>query len=214
MAQQLMVQPHKSAVYLPASSSTGKEDMGERLPCAVWSVAEVRAIKEEVSVVQALRTMTLAPRTVSQVSVVIPTQRRGGMVLVEAGPGPLGFCPVQWVTEVEQDSQIWVANLRLHPVVNKVIAMAECVTETPGTCPEDEESGTDKVEGLVRRAAPHLNEEERQQLRAAMMARQQMQQERGTWDEPTLYNIKFLRAIIHRSSSGSTDIQRLREKRS
>ena len=55
IAQQLTVRPHKSAVYLPASSSTGKEDMGECLPCAVRSVAEVRAITEEVLVVQALR---------------------------------------------------------------------------------------------------------------------------------------------------------------
>ena len=44
-----------------------------------------------------------------------------------------------------------------------MIATAECVTETPGTCPEDEESSTDEV-----------NEEEHQQLRAAMMARQKM----------------------------------------
>ena len=48
------------------------------------------------------------------------------------------------------------------------------MTETPGTCPKDKESGTDEVEGLVRRAAPHLNEEECRQLQAAMMARQQM----------------------------------------
>ena len=41
-----------------------------------------------------------------------------------------------------------------------MIARAECVTETPGTCPEDEESGMDEVEGLVRHVAPHLNEKE------------------------------------------------------
>ena len=46
MAQQLMVRPHESAVYLPASSSADKEDMGERLPCAFRSVVEVRAITE------------------------------------------------------------------------------------------------------------------------------------------------------------------------
>ena len=55
MAQQLTVQPHGSAVYLPASSSTG------------FKVLEVRA----------LRTMTLVPRTVSQVSVVIPFPKAG-----------------------------------------------------------------------------------------------------------------------------------------
>ena len=47
MAQHLTVRPHESAVYLPASSSADKEDMGERLSCAVRSVAEVRAITEE-----------------------------------------------------------------------------------------------------------------------------------------------------------------------
>ena len=66
MAQERTVRPHEGAVYLPAFSSRGKEDMGERLPCAVRSVAEVRAITEEVLAVQALGTMTLAPRTVSQ----------------------------------------------------------------------------------------------------------------------------------------------------
>ena len=78
---------------------------------------------------------------------------------------------------MKQDSQIWVANLGLHPVEieeNQVIATGQCVTETPGTCLEEEGSGTDEVEGLVQRAVPHLNEEECQQLRAAMMARQQM----------------------------------------
>ena len=55
---------------------------------------------------------------------------------------------------MEQDSEIWVANLGLHPVEieeNQVIATAECATETPGTCPEEEGSGTDEVEGLMRR---------------------------------------------------------------
>ena len=57
---------------------------------------------------------------------------------------------------------------------NQVVATAECVTEGPGTCLEDEGSGADEVDGLVRRAAPHLNEGERQQLQTAMIARQQM----------------------------------------
>ena len=72
--------------------------------------------------------------------------------MVEAGPSQLGLCLVRGVSEVEQDSEIWVANLGLHPVEieeNQVIVTAECVTETPGTCPVDE--GTDEVEGLMRR---------------------------------------------------------------
>ena len=68
------------------------------------------------------------------------------------------------VTELERDSKIWVANLASHPVEieeNQVVAMAECMTEGPGTCLEDEGSGTDEVEGLVRCEATHLNEGKR-----------------------------------------------------
>ena len=68
---------------------------------------------------------------------------------------------------MERDSKIWLANLGSHLVENQVVATAECLTEGPGTC-------SDEVDGLVRRAAPHLNEGERQQLQAAMLARQQM----------------------------------------
>ena len=148
MVQELTVRPHKGAVYLPAFTSTGKEDMGEHLPCAVWSVAEVRAITKELLAVRALRTMTLAPQTVSQVSVIIPTLRP----MVEAGTGPLGLGPVRGVTEVKQDSKIWMANLGSHPVEieeNQVEATEECVTEAPGTCPEDEGSGTDEGVGTT-----------------------------------------------------------------
>ena len=90
--------------------------------------------------------------------------------MVEAWPGPLGLCPVQVVTKVEQDSKIWLANLGSHLVEieeNQVVATAECVTEGPGTC-------SDEVDGLVRREALHLNEGERQQLQAAMLACQQI----------------------------------------
>ena len=41
MAQELTVRPHKGAVYLPAFWMIGKEDMGERLPCASRLIAEV-----------------------------------------------------------------------------------------------------------------------------------------------------------------------------
>ena len=78
--------------------------MGEHLPCAARSVAEVRGITEEVPAVWALMTMTLASRTVHQVSVIIPTLRPGGTVMVEARPGPLGLCLVRGVTEVEQSN--------------------------------------------------------------------------------------------------------------
>ena len=74
--------------------------MGERLPCAVQLVAEVRAITEEVLTVRALRTITLAPQTISQVSVIVPSLRPGGTVMLEAGSGPLGLCPVRGVTEL------------------------------------------------------------------------------------------------------------------
>ena len=75
---------------------------------------------------------------------------------------------------MEQDSNIWLANLGSQPVENQVVATVECVTEGPGRCLEDVGSGPDEVEGLVRCASLHLNEGEHQQLQAAMMARQQM----------------------------------------
>ena len=78
---------------------------------------------------------------------------------------------------MERDSKIWLANLVSQPVEieeNQVEATAECVTEGPGTCLEDKGSGTDEVDRLVRHPSPHLIEGERQQLQAAIMARQQM----------------------------------------
>ena len=48
----------------------------------------------------------LAPHTVTQVRVVVPTPRTGGTVMIEMGPGPLGLCPVRGVVEVEQNSRI------------------------------------------------------------------------------------------------------------
>ena len=51
----------------------------------------------------ALGPITVAPQTVSQVSVIVPTLRAGGKVMVEGGPGPLGLCPVRGVTEVDRE---------------------------------------------------------------------------------------------------------------
>ena len=33
-----------------------------------------------------------------------------GTVMVDQGPGPLGLCPVRGIVEVEQASNIWLAN--------------------------------------------------------------------------------------------------------
>ena len=57
---------------------------------------------------------------------------------------------------------------------NQVVAKAECLTEGAGACTEEDGSGMDKVDGLVRCAAQHLTERERQQLQAAMMSRQHL----------------------------------------
>ena len=80
--------------------------MGQRLPCTIRSVTEVRAITEETHGVRAVGPATLAP----QVRVVVPTPRAGGTVMIEMRPGPLGQCPVRGVVKVEQDSRIWLAN--------------------------------------------------------------------------------------------------------
>ena len=53
---------------------------------------------------------------------------------------------------MEWDSKIWLANFGSMPEEieeNQVVATVECVTEGPGTCLEDEGSGTDEVDGLV-----------------------------------------------------------------
>ena len=47
MAHKLTVRLCEGCVYLPDLSGTRKEHMGERLPCTIRSVTEVRAITEE-----------------------------------------------------------------------------------------------------------------------------------------------------------------------
>ena len=52
--------------------------------------------------------------------------------------------------------------------------MAECVLAGPGASPGNDRDGRDEVNELVERAAPHLTDEECQQLRAAMGARKHL----------------------------------------
>ena len=111
MAHELKVRPCKGAVYLPDLSGTRKEHMGERLPCTIPSVTEVRAVTEETLAVRAVGSATLAPHTVMQVRVIVPTPKARGTVMIEMGPGPLGLCPVRGVVKVEKDSSIWLANI-------------------------------------------------------------------------------------------------------
>ena len=73
MAHKLTVRPCEGAVYLPDLSRARKEHMGQRLPCIIRSVTEVPAITEETLAVRAVGPATLAPHTVTQVRVVIPT---------------------------------------------------------------------------------------------------------------------------------------------
>ena len=110
MAHRLSVRPHEGAVYLLAVSRSGTDDMGERLPWSVSSVAEVQTITEEAFAVRAAERLTLAPQTVSQARVTILAIGTGGTVMLEEGPGPLGLCPVRGVAEVNQDTTIWLAN--------------------------------------------------------------------------------------------------------
>ena len=47
MAHELTVRPCEGAVYLPDLAGTGKGHMGERLPCTIRAVTEVRAVTEK-----------------------------------------------------------------------------------------------------------------------------------------------------------------------
>ena len=165
MAHELTMRPCEGAVYLPDRAGTGRGHMGERLPCTIRVVTEVRAVTE------------LAPHTVSQVRVIAPTPRARGTVMVDQGPGPLGLCPVRGIVEVEQDSNIWLANTGSQPIQidkDEVVALAECVLAEPGASAGSDRDVGDEVNGLVERASPHLTSEECRQLQKAMAARKHL----------------------------------------
>ena len=175
MAHELTVRPCEGAVYLPDLAGTGKGHMGERLPCTIQVVTEVRAVTEETLAVRAVGPATLAPHTVSQVRVIVPTPRARGTVTVDQGPGPLGLCPVRGI--VEQDSNIWLANTGSQPIQidkDEVVAMAECVLAEPRASAGNNRDVGDEVNGLVERASPHLTSEECRQLQTAMAARKHL----------------------------------------
>ena len=177
MAHELTVRPCEGAVYLPDLAGTGKGHMGERLPCTIRAVTEVRAVTEETLAVQAVGSATLAPHTVSQVRVIVPTPRAGGTVMIDPGPGPLGLCPVRGIVEVEQDSSIWLANTGSQPIqidTDEVVAMAECVLAEHRASAGNDRDNRDEVNGLVQRASPHLTSEECRQLQTAMAARKHL----------------------------------------
>ena len=185
MAHELTVRPCEGAVYLPNLSRAKEEHMGQRLPCTICSVTEVWAITEETVAVRVVGPATLAPHTVTQVQVGVPTPRS---VMIETGPGPLGLCPVQGVVEVVQDSRIWLANTGPQPIrieENEVVAMAECVTAGPGASPGDDRNDGNEVNGLVERAATHLTDEECQQLRTAMASHRHLFAT-GKGDQPAI----------------------------
>ena len=130
MAHQLTVRPHEAAVYLPAAPRSGTDDMGEHLPYAVRSVAEIRKITEEAFAVRAAERLTLAPQTVSQARVTISAMSTGGTVMLKEGPSQLGLCPVRGVAEVNRDT-----NSGPRPVevaLDQVVALAERVSESEG----------------------------------------------------------------------------------
>ena len=82
MAHELTVRPCEGAVYIPDLSGTRKEHMGERLPCTIRSVTEVRAITEETLAVRAMGPAMLAPHTVTQVRLNVPTPGARGTVMI------------------------------------------------------------------------------------------------------------------------------------
>ena len=177
IAYELTVRPCEGAVYLTDLAGTGKGHMGERLPCTIRVVTEVRVVTEETLAVRAVGLATLAPHTVSQVRVIVPTPRARGTVMIDPGPGPLGLCLVRGIVEVEQDSNIWLANTGSQPIQidkDEVVAMAECVLAEPGASAGNDRCNGDEVNGLVERASPHLTSEECWQLQTAMAARKHL----------------------------------------
>ena len=97
----------------------------------------------------------------------------------DGGPrtGPLGLCPVRGIVEVEQDSNIWLANTGSQPIQidkDEVVALAECVLAEPGASAGSDRDVGDEVNGLVERASPHLTSEECRQLQTAMAARKHL----------------------------------------
>ena len=166
MAHELTVRPCEGPVYLP--DRTGRGHMGERLPCTIRVVTEVRAVTEETLAVRAVGPATLAPHTVS---------RARGTVMMDQGPGTLGLCPVRGIVEVEQDSNIWLANTGSQPIQidkDEVVALAECVLAEPGASAGRDRDVGDEVNRLVERASPHLTSEECRQLQTAMAARKHL----------------------------------------
>ena len=155
-------------MYLPDHAGTGRGHMGERLPCTIRVVTEVRAVTEETLAVRAVGPATLAPRCHRLPGkVIVPTPRARGMVMVDKGPGPLGLCPVRGIVKVEQDSNIWLANTGSQPIQidkDEVVALAECVLAEPGASAGSDRDVRDEVNGLVERASPHLTSKECRQL--------------------------------------------------
>ena len=115
-------------------------------------VTEVRTITEETLAVRAVGPATLAPHAITQVRVIVPTPRACGTVMVDRGPGPLGLCPVRGIVEVEQASNIWLANPGSQPIQldgDEVVALAECVLAGPGASAGSDRDIGDEVNGLV-----------------------------------------------------------------
>ena len=175
MAHELTVRPCEGAVYLPDHTGTGRGHLGKRLPCTIRVVTGVRTVTD--LPVRAVGPATLAPHTVSQVRVIVPTPRAQGTVMVDQEPEPLGLCPVRGIVEVEQASNIWLANPGSQAIQidgDEVVALAECVLAEPGASAGSDRDVGDEVNGLVERASLHLTSEECRQLQTAMAARKHL----------------------------------------
>ena len=162
---------------MPAAPRSGTDDMGERLPCTVRSVAEVRTITEQAYAVLAAKRLTLVPQTVRQARVNISAMSTRGTVMLEEGPGPLGLCPMRGVADVNWDTTIWLDNSGPRPVEvapDQVVALAERVSESEGMENGDDGANMDEVMGLVRCAAQQLTKGDRQQLAAALHPRRHL----------------------------------------
>ena len=110
VAHQLTVWPHEGAVYLSRVPTAVATELWERLTWFVHQIMEVRAITEETLAVRTTKRVTIAPMAMCQMSMNVPASTISGSVKLEPGPGPLVLYTVQGVTDVNQETKIWLAN--------------------------------------------------------------------------------------------------------
>ena len=129
---------------------------------------------------------TLAPHTVSQVRVIVPTPRARGTVMVDQGPGPLGLCPVRGIVEVEQDSNIWLANTGSMAARKHLFAKGKGDLGRTDIVQHQIHTGDQPAIKQRVRRYPVARREEERQLVEDMLAIGIIQESNSAWSSPTV----------------------------